>query len=139
MSSGLKFDEETSRRVEVVYLTPEVVAQRCHLLKALKLTEGERVLDIGSGPGLLAFEMAAAVGPAGRVCGIDISEDMLASRKGGASNRLGPNFIGQTPQNCPFRITALMLPQRLRSTNTLRTSRRLWPNSIESCVQAVGR
>jgi ubiquinone/menaquinone biosynthesis C-methylase UbiE len=36
------------------------------------------VLDIGSGPGLLAGELAAAVGPTGRVCGVDPSADMLA-------------------------------------------------------------
>jgi arsenite methyltransferase len=82
MSGALEFDEQTSRKVEALYLTPDVVAQRCQVLKALELTEGERVLDIGSGPGLLAYEMAAAVGPQGRMCGIDISEDMLAmSRK----------------------------------------------------------
>jgi len=82
MSGGLQFDEETSRKIESTYLTPEVVAQRRHVLKALELRSGERVLDIGSGPGLLAFEMAASVGNEGRVCGIDISEDMLTiSRK----------------------------------------------------------
>jgi arsenite methyltransferase len=78
MSRGLKFDEETSRSVEALYLTPDVVAQRCQVLKALQLREGERVLDVGVGPGLLAYDMAASVGPEGQVCGIDISEDMLA-------------------------------------------------------------
>jgi 2-polyprenyl-3-methyl-5-hydroxy-6-metoxy-1,4-benzoquinol methylase len=39
---------------------------------------GERVIDIGTGPGLLAAEIAAAVGPDGLVCGIDISDSMLA-------------------------------------------------------------
>ena len=77
MSSGLKFDEATSRKIEALYLTPDVVAQRCQVLKALELTQGERVLDIGSGPGLLAYDIAASVGREGRVCGIDISEDML--------------------------------------------------------------
>jgi arsenite methyltransferase len=77
MSNGLQFDEETSRKVEALYLTPDVVAQRSQVLRALELREGERVLDIGSGPGLLANEMAALVGHNGRVCGIDISEDML--------------------------------------------------------------
>jgi arsenite methyltransferase len=82
MSGGLQFDEENSRKVESLYLTPDVVAQRHQVLKALALREGERVLDIGSGPGLLANEMAALVGRGGRVCGIDMSEDMLAmSRK----------------------------------------------------------
>ena len=35
------------------------------------------VIDIGTGPGLLAAEIAAAVGPDGLVCGIDISDSML--------------------------------------------------------------
>jgi arsenite methyltransferase len=82
MSGGLQFDEETSRKVEAVYQTPDVIAQRRQVLKALDLRAGEQVLDIGSGPGLLAYEMALSVGPSGRVCGIDTSEDMLAmSRK----------------------------------------------------------
>ena len=58
MSGGLQFDEETSRKVEALYLTPDVVAQRCQVLKALQLREGERVLDIGLGPGLLAYDLS---------------------------------------------------------------------------------
>lgn len=81
MSGGLEFDEETSRKVESLYRTPDVVAQRRQVLKALDLAEGEKVLDIGSGPGLLAYDMASSVGPSGRVSGIDISEDMLAMSK----------------------------------------------------------
>ena len=77
MSGGLQFDEATSRKVEALYLTPDVVAQRCQVLKALELKHGERVLDIGSGPGLLAYDIAASVGHKGRVCGIDISDEML--------------------------------------------------------------
>jgi len=82
VSDVLQFDQETSRKIESLYLTPEVVAQRCQVLKALALKRGERVLDVGSGPGLLAYDVGTSVGPEGRVCGIDISEDMLAmSRK----------------------------------------------------------
>jgi SAM-dependent methyltransferase len=78
VSRGIEFDEQTSRKLEAVYLTPDVVAQRHHVHRRLGLTTGECVLDIGSGPGLLAYEMAAIVGSNGRVCGIDTSEDMLA-------------------------------------------------------------
>jgi SAM-dependent methyltransferase len=74
----LQFDAEASRRVEATYTTPDVVEQRQAVLGALALGPGERVIDIGTGPGLLAAEIAAAVGPDGLVCGIDISDSMLA-------------------------------------------------------------
>ena len=48
------------------------------------------MLDIGSGPGFLAAEMAAEVGPDGRVHGVDPSESMLASaRRRGAPVEYG--------------------------------------------------
>jgi ubiquinone/menaquinone biosynthesis C-methylase UbiE len=43
----------------------------------LALGQRENVLDIGSGAGLLAHEMATEVGPVGSVDGIDPSESML--------------------------------------------------------------
>lgn len=39
---------------------------------------GETVLDIGSGGGIDCFDAARRVGPAGRVIGIDMTEEMLA-------------------------------------------------------------
>ena len=74
----LEFDEEASRRAEATYLTPDVVQQRRSFLAVLDLKGGEAVLDVGSGPGLLAAEMAEAVGPEGTVRGVDPSESMLA-------------------------------------------------------------
>ena len=78
MSGTLQFDEEASRRSEATYLTPDVVEQRRAVRATLALEEGEKVLDIGSGAGLLASEMAAEVGADGSVDGIDPSESMLA-------------------------------------------------------------
>jgi arsenite methyltransferase len=92
MSGGLQFDEATSRKVEALYLTPDVVSQRCHVLKALELKQGERVLDIGSGPGLLAYDIAASVGHDGSVCGIDISDDMLAMSRRRCANQPWTDF-----------------------------------------------
>jgi ubiquinone/menaquinone biosynthesis C-methylase UbiE len=74
----LRFDADDSRRVEALYLTPDVAEQRREVLRQLAPAAGERVLDIGSGPGLLAGELAAAVGPTGQVYGVDLSPDMLA-------------------------------------------------------------
>jgi arsenite methyltransferase len=107
MSGGQQFNEETSRKVEALYLTPDVVAQRCQVLKTLELREDERVLDVGSGPGLLAYDMAASVGRDGRVCGIDISEDMLKMSR----------------RRCPIPIIVSMPLYQLRFTNTLRIFR----------------
>jgi arsenite methyltransferase len=76
--TGTNFDEEMSRKVEALYLTPDVVAQRRQVLEALNPAAGEHVLDIGSGPGLLAYDIAAAVSRTGCVCGIDASSAMVA-------------------------------------------------------------
>jgi arsenite methyltransferase len=76
--STLQFDEQASRRIEAIYSTPDVVAQRQAVREALAVKPGERVLDIGAGPGFLAAELAASAAPNGTVVGTDISESMLA-------------------------------------------------------------
>ncbi len=82
MGTTLQFDEEASGRAEALYVAPDFVEQRRATRAALALGQGEKVLDIGSGPGLLACEMAAEVGAAGSVDGIDPSESMLAIARG---------------------------------------------------------
>lgn len=74
----MEFDEELAQRLERVYLTPDVVEQRLRTLRAMHLRPGERVLDIGCGPGLLAQDIAATVGAEGGVVGIDVSEPMTS-------------------------------------------------------------
>jgi arsenite methyltransferase len=78
MAAGSLFDQDAARKLEATYQTPDVIAQRAATLDALALQAGERVVDVGSGPGLLAAEMATQVGPAGRVVGLDLSDPMLA-------------------------------------------------------------
>lgn len=88
--SNLQFDPEVSRQIESVYTTPDVIEQRRVVRTALALRPGDRVLDVGVGPGLLAAEMAAEVGPQGRVCGIDISDSMLTIARTRAQVPGGP-------------------------------------------------
>jgi arsenite methyltransferase len=94
----LQFDEESSRRLVAAYLTPDVVAQRRSVRGWLELGPGERVLDVGVGPGFLAAEMAGEVGADGMVAGIDISESMLAlAKERGAAVDLRAGSAGSIP------------------------------------------
>jgi arsenite methyltransferase len=78
VSGMLSFDEVGARRLEAVYITPDVAGQRHDVRRILALRPGEQVVDIGAGPGLLAVEMAAEVGPDGRVHAVEPSESMRA-------------------------------------------------------------
>ena len=49
------------------------------LLKAAELRPGEAVLDVGCGTGPTTYAAATAVGTGGRVCGLDVSAEMLAA------------------------------------------------------------
>jgi ubiquinone/menaquinone biosynthesis C-methylase UbiE len=61
------------------------------LVSLAGLKEGQEVLDIGTGTGIVALAAGAKIGPLGRVLGIDLSQPMLAeaarkSRQGGLSH-----------------------------------------------------
>lgn len=75
--SQLQFDEAAAKAVEAMYLTPDVMAQRARVLDLLAPKPGERILDIGVGPGLLAHDLARLVGNEGRVVGLDTAPAMI--------------------------------------------------------------
>lgn len=51
------------------------------ILAQAALKPGERVLDIGCGPGTTSLAACLAVGPTGSVCGVDISAPMLEAAR----------------------------------------------------------
>jgi SAM-dependent methyltransferase len=58
-------------------LEKQLAPVSAHLLAAAGLTPGQRVLDVGCGTGPTTRDAAVAVGPTGRVTGLDVSQDML--------------------------------------------------------------
>jgi ubiquinone/menaquinone biosynthesis C-methylase UbiE len=77
VTTGFQFDPVLAQRIEALYKTDDATRRRQAVLNSLELKSGERALDIGTGPGFLAREMAPLVGPAGGIVGIDTSEAML--------------------------------------------------------------
>lgn len=78
MSDGTEFDEERITALERIYRTPSMSDRRRRVRDALALEPGEEVLSVGTGPGFESQGLAADVGEAGRVHGIDTAAPMLA-------------------------------------------------------------
>lgn len=73
----LAFNEDVARQIEALYLTRDAARRRRLVREALATQPGDRVLDVGCGPGFYCLEIAEEVGPDGRVVGIDAAEPML--------------------------------------------------------------
>jgi ubiquinone/menaquinone biosynthesis C-methylase UbiE len=69
--SHLSWDEVYARQESRAGLIPD-------WLKALRLKRGDRVLEIGAGPGFVSFALADRVGPTGVVYALDRSTEALA-------------------------------------------------------------
>jgi arsenite methyltransferase len=74
----LVFDEEMARAIERMYETRDAQRRRAKVRVALAAAQGDRVLDIGCGPGFYCAELLGEVGSKGSVVGVDGSPSMLA-------------------------------------------------------------
>src|SRR5215204_4089912 len=78
MTTSLPSHERAAPRVEATYTTPDIAPTRVAVFQALAPRTGECLADLGCGPGFMARELGIAVGSAGRVHAVDLSEPMLA-------------------------------------------------------------
>ncbi len=73
------------------------------LLTATALQPDERVLDVGCGNGAISLEAARAVGPGGRVTGLDLSAPMLGvARRRAEEQGIDIDFIQGDAQTASF-------------------------------------
>jgi ubiquinone/menaquinone biosynthesis C-methylase UbiE len=75
--SQLVFDEEAARQIEAIYQIGDAARRRGIVREALSAAPGERILDVGCGPGFYCAELLDQVGESGSVVGIDGSTAML--------------------------------------------------------------
>jgi arsenite methyltransferase len=76
--SQLVFDDRLAAQLETLYRTRDVLRRRRLVGQALAAAPGERVLDVGCGPGFYLAELLERVGPTGSVTGVDASPQTLA-------------------------------------------------------------
>lgn len=74
----LAFDDSLGRQLEALYRTRDILRRRRLIREALAARPGERILDVGCGPGFTVAELLDEVGPEGSVVGVDRSPEMLA-------------------------------------------------------------
>lgn len=76
--SQAAFDEETGiKQLEALYRTGDALRRRHLVRAALGASAGERILDVGCGPGFYCAELLDEVGSDGKVVGLDSSPQML--------------------------------------------------------------
>lgn len=100
--SILKYDNEATKKLLAIYKTPDVEAQRNDFINAFEPQPGQRVLDVGSGPGFLANSISERVGQTGSVCGIDISKPLLDIAISQFGDRANVEFLLGDATKLPF-------------------------------------
>ena len=73
----LSFDAATAKALERAYTKRDMIRRRRLVRAALAAAPGERILDIGCGPGFYARELLDEIGPSGSIVAVDASPDML--------------------------------------------------------------
>jgi arsenite methyltransferase len=102
MNEILHYDDDASNKLLEAYRTPDIQTQRHEFLKFVMTGKGKKILDVGSGPGFLTTDLANTVGPSGWVCGIDISDLMLALAKTHCAHQPWVEFRKAEATRLPF-------------------------------------
>ena len=97
----LEFNAEVTRLLNDAYQGADLTRRRQASFDALKPSPGDTIIDIGCGNGLLTAELARAVGPTGKIIGVDPSEDMLKAGKKRCQGHENVEFAEGVADNLP--------------------------------------
>lgn len=99
-SQSTFFDSRAENWEESCYPAP-VRAHLSHLIQEFGVTSGDRLLDVGTGPGVLIPYLRAMVGVSGQVFAFDLSFEMV--RQACRKRRASQNMIVRADVHCiPF-------------------------------------
>jgi ubiquinone/menaquinone biosynthesis C-methylase UbiE len=76
--SQLVFDDSLADQLESLYHRRDILRRRALVRAAVGAQPGERILDVGCGPGFYVAELLDEVGAGGSLVGVDLSPQMLA-------------------------------------------------------------
>lgn len=98
MSSSF-YDADMAAKQEQMARTRDMIRQRAEIIRILSPGRGEAILELGSGNGILVRELLEAVGPEGRIVGLDASDAILEMAR-----QLCPEgeFLAGDAQNLTF-------------------------------------
>lgn len=99
----MDYNAEATRQLESIYQTDDAVVRRSTLLNALSPAIDEHVIDIGTGPGFVASEIADRVGRGGSVTAVDNSDDSLRLAKIRCCNQSQVSIQHANATDLPFR------------------------------------
>ncbi|MDR3577604.1 MAG: methyltransferase domain-containing protein [Anaerolineaceae bacterium] len=102
MSEILQYNNAAANKLLEMYRTPDVQSQRREFLQFVRSAPGQKILDVGSGPGFLTSALGDAVGPSGSVIGIDISDQMLAFAEANCAEQPWVEFHKGDAAGIPF-------------------------------------
>jgi ubiquinone/menaquinone biosynthesis C-methylase UbiE len=88
----LEFDDRIVSQLEQAYRSRDMVRRRGLVRAALGAEPGDRILDVGCGPGFFELELVEEVGAEGSVTGVDVSPASIAHAKRRSEGRANLSF-----------------------------------------------
>ena len=102
MISRQAFFNEAANTWDKHFYTPKLIDFLEQIVPAFNLTVGQKILDVGTGTGILIPFLLKAVGPTGQVTAIDYAEKMVEICKAKYAYLSNINIAVQQVEKLPF-------------------------------------